>query len=221
VSGARTKRHCRHGRRACGRLFVASAAGQVPQKWVDGFYGGLMKLASRHGVPLAGGDMRKRRAVLAIGPRGYLVLGSCPRARRFGAPEAKPGDSIALALRSLLRMYIARKKCLNEKVKSETLYNLPSCSVDGNAAMESPGLAPEREPALPLGRNEHHNMPRGPDLRELARRFRSIPPRSGTPCRLASFINPRRNPSTHFVGPWPAALRQKTPQARRPWRNVA
>ena len=62
-----------------------------PQKWVNGFFGGLLKLARRYKVELAGGDT-------AQSPRGVLadiiVLGSVPRGRALLRSGARPGDQI-------------------------------------------------------------------------------------------------------------------------------
>jgi len=63
----------------------------VPQKWVDRFYSGLLKLASRHGAALAGGDT-------AQSPDGVLadimVIGSVPRGRAILRSSATVGDRI-------------------------------------------------------------------------------------------------------------------------------
>ncbi len=61
----------------------------LPQKWVDQFVGGLLKLAKRYSVPLAGGDT-------AHSPGGILadivVLGSAPAGKAILRSGAKPGD---------------------------------------------------------------------------------------------------------------------------------
>jgi thiamine-monophosphate kinase len=63
----------------------------LPQKWVDGFMRGLLKLASEHGVPLAGGDTAQSPAgVLA----DILVLGSAPKGKALLRSGAKVGDKI-------------------------------------------------------------------------------------------------------------------------------
>ena len=63
----------------------------LPQKWVDGFVRGLLKLARRYNVTLAGGDT-------AESPDGILadivVLGSVPRGTAIMRSGAKSGDAI-------------------------------------------------------------------------------------------------------------------------------
>ena len=62
---------------------------ELPQSWVDGFVKGFLKLASRHRVPLAGGDT-------AQSPDGVLadiiVLGSAPAGEAILRSGARPGD---------------------------------------------------------------------------------------------------------------------------------
>ena len=64
---------------------------ELPQKWVDDFLAGLLKLAKRHSVPLAGGDT-------AQSPDGILadivVFGSVPAGEAVLRSGAKPGDRI-------------------------------------------------------------------------------------------------------------------------------
>jgi thiamine-monophosphate kinase len=64
---------------------------KLPQKWVDEFTKGLLKLAQQFGVPLAGGDT-------AQSPSGVLadivVLGSVPRGKAVLRSGARPGDRI-------------------------------------------------------------------------------------------------------------------------------
>jgi thiamine-monophosphate kinase len=63
----------------------------LPQKWVDGFMHGLLKLATRVGVSLAGGDT-------AESPDGILadivVLGSVPTGKAILRSGARPGDRV-------------------------------------------------------------------------------------------------------------------------------
>ncbi|SRR6266404_572281 len=65
------------------------------QRWVDGFLAGLLKLAARFDVPLAGGDIAESPSVIAA---DIVVLGSVPRvggrSRALLRSGAKPGDSI-------------------------------------------------------------------------------------------------------------------------------
>jgi thiamine-monophosphate kinase len=63
----------------------------LPQTWVDGFLRGLLKLAGRFGVGLAGGDT-------AESPGGVLadimVLGSVPKGKAILRSGARAGDRI-------------------------------------------------------------------------------------------------------------------------------
>jgi thiamine-monophosphate kinase len=63
----------------------------LPQRWVDGFMHGLLSLARRFGISLAGGDT-------AQSPHGVLadimVLGSVPRGKAIFRSGAQPGDGI-------------------------------------------------------------------------------------------------------------------------------
>jgi thiamine-monophosphate kinase len=63
----------------------------LPQKWVDGFMRGLLALANRLGVSLAGGDT-------AQSPGGVLadivVMGSVPKGKAILRSGARPGDAI-------------------------------------------------------------------------------------------------------------------------------
>ncbi len=63
----------------------------LPQRWVDRFIAGFLRLAERFRVPLAGGDT-------ASSPKGILadivVLGSVPRGTAILRSGANPGDAI-------------------------------------------------------------------------------------------------------------------------------
>lgn len=64
---------------------------RLPQKWVDGFLRGFLKLAGAFCVPLAGGDTAESPAgVLA----DVVVLGSVPRGTAMLRSGAKPGDRV-------------------------------------------------------------------------------------------------------------------------------
>jgi thiamine-monophosphate kinase len=63
----------------------------LAQSWADGFLRGLLKLARRFSVPLAGGDIAQSPAgVLA----DIVVAGSVPRGLALLRSGAKPGDAL-------------------------------------------------------------------------------------------------------------------------------
>lgn len=71
-------------------LSLALPAGMA-QRWVDGFLRGLLKLAKRFNVPLAGGDIAQSPAgVLA----DIVVVGSVPQRKALLRSGARPGDAL-------------------------------------------------------------------------------------------------------------------------------
>lgn len=63
----------------------------LPQAWVDGFLRGLMRLAGKFGVVLAGGDTSESPGgVLA----DIVLLGSVPKGKAILRSGARPGDRI-------------------------------------------------------------------------------------------------------------------------------
>src|SRR5437868_6459001 len=64
---------------------------EIPQKWVDGFFSGFLKLAKRFEVPLAGGDTgESKKGIVA----DVMVVGSAPRGKAVRRSGARPGDLI-------------------------------------------------------------------------------------------------------------------------------
>jgi len=62
----------------------------LPQKWTNGFLRGLLALARRFGVQLAGGDLSQARDIVA----DIIVLGEVPAGRAILRSGARPGDRI-------------------------------------------------------------------------------------------------------------------------------
>lgn len=64
---------------------------KLPQSWVDGFFRGLLQLAGKFKVGLAGGDTAESPgAILA----DIVVLGTVPKGQAIRRTGARPGDGI-------------------------------------------------------------------------------------------------------------------------------
>ncbi|MBV8205429.1 MAG: thiamine-phosphate kinase [Acidobacteria bacterium] len=64
--------------------------GKLPRQWVDKFLAGLLHLARRHKVELAGGDISSAPVICA----DICVVGEVPRGTWLPRSGARPGDSI-------------------------------------------------------------------------------------------------------------------------------
>jgi thiamine-monophosphate kinase len=114
----------------------------LPQKWVDGFMRGLLNLAKRFEVSLAGGD-------IAESPEGILadimVLGSVPRGKAILRSGARPGDGIYVSGRlggsvaTLERMRVKPKRKL--KPHDFEAHFFPEPRIRLGRALREKGLA--------------------------------------------------------------------------------
>ncbi len=68
-----------------------AVAGDVPQKWVDRFLRGLLELAKKFGISLAGGDTAQSAGGIQA---DIVVVGSVPRGTAVLRSGAKAGDAI-------------------------------------------------------------------------------------------------------------------------------
>jgi thiamine-monophosphate kinase len=71
----------------------------LEQAWVDGFFRGLLRLARRFDVPLAGGDLAQSELRQAPGSPGrvladIVVVGAVPSGQAVLRSGARPGDTI-------------------------------------------------------------------------------------------------------------------------------
>jgi thiamine-monophosphate kinase len=62
----------------------------ITQKWLNGFLKGLLSLANRHKVQLAGGDISSARQITA----DIVVIGQVPAGKAILRSGARPGDRI-------------------------------------------------------------------------------------------------------------------------------
>ena len=66
---------------------------RTPQKWVDGFLDGFLRLAKKHRVTLAGGDTSGSKSGVVA---DVVVLGKVPTGRAIRRSGARPGDVICV-----------------------------------------------------------------------------------------------------------------------------
>ncbi|MFL6352745.1 MAG: thiamine-phosphate kinase [Bryobacteraceae bacterium] len=71
-------------------LVSLAVPAQLGSSWVDGFYKGLLRLAARYGVRLAGGDLARFEKVVA----DVMCCGRLPRGQAIRRSGAKPGHQI-------------------------------------------------------------------------------------------------------------------------------
>jgi len=71
-------------------LLSLALAPWVETRWVDGFYGGLLRLAGRTGTPLMGGDLAHAEKVMC----DIVVCGGVPRGKALRRDGARAGDAI-------------------------------------------------------------------------------------------------------------------------------
>ena len=110
---------------------------RTPQKWVDGFFEGLLELAREFDVPLAGGDTTQSPdRILA----DIVVLGSVPKGEAILRSRARPGD----------RLY-ATGALGGAAAETDFLYSRASHARGKARSMkQTEALAPQ--PQLPIGR---------------------------------------------------------------------
>ena len=71
-------------------LISLALPARLDEKWIDGFYKGVLALASQYNVTLAGGDLSKSKKVIA----DVMCCGRVPQGKALLRSGAKPGDGI-------------------------------------------------------------------------------------------------------------------------------
>jgi thiamine-monophosphate kinase len=71
-------------------LVSLAAARWVDERWIDGFYRGLLRLVRRTGTTLAGGDLARAERTMC----DVAVCGAVPRGKAIRRDGARPGDGI-------------------------------------------------------------------------------------------------------------------------------
>lgn len=98
---------------------------ELPQKWADRFLDGLLKLARRHKIELAGGDTAQSAGgVLA----DIVVTGSVPRGKALRRSGAKVGDQIYVT-GELGASAVALQLLASGKVKKRDVYPEPRIAI--------------------------------------------------------------------------------------------
>ena len=105
---------------------------KLPQKWVDSFLHGFLKLANQSGVVLAGGDTSQSPGgVLA----DVVVVGSVPKGKAIQRSGARPGDRIYVtgalgaAAATLDLLYTGQRKKLQAHLFPSHFFPQPRINV--------------------------------------------------------------------------------------------
>jgi len=71
-------------------LLSLAVSAALPERWIDAYYAGFLQLASRHQMPLLGGDLARADKIAC----DVVVCGSAPRGAALLRSGARPGDRI-------------------------------------------------------------------------------------------------------------------------------
>ncbi len=74
-------------------LLSLAVPADLPERWVDGFYKGLLALGKRARTPLAGGDLAHSDKIHC----DIIVCGAAPTGSALRRSGAKPGDAICVS----------------------------------------------------------------------------------------------------------------------------
>jgi thiamine-monophosphate kinase len=105
---------------------------KLPQKWVDQFLSGFLRLAKRYKVTLAGGDIAESKSGIVA---DIMVVGSVPRGKAILRSTAKPGDtvyvtgSLAASAATLKKFYQGKKINAKSDQHSRHFYPEPRVAV--------------------------------------------------------------------------------------------
>ena len=124
-------------------VFLSAALPRdVPQSWVVRFARGLIRLAEKFGVTLAGGDTSESpKGILA----DIIVIGAAPKGKSVLRSGAKPGDRIYVSGKlggsaaAVLRMQSNAKKRLNPRDYRRHFY--PEPRIELGRILREKGLA--------------------------------------------------------------------------------
>jgi len=112
---------------------------KTPQRWVDGFFDGLLKLANQFQVPLAGGDTSQSPDKILA---DIIVLGSVPKGKSILRSTARHGDRLFVtgelggAAAELDQLYSQTRN-----IRSTRLTPLPQPRINVGRVLRERGLA--------------------------------------------------------------------------------
>ncbi|MGH9602125.1 MAG: thiamine-phosphate kinase [Terriglobales bacterium] len=124
--------------------FVSLAVpGSLPQKWVDSFYKGLLALARKSGVELAGGDTAESPHGIAA---DIVVVGHAPAGKAVLRSGARAGDSIYVTgelggSAAILHQLESGKSVGSPRTKAVAAHFFPSPRVAVGRELRRRGLA--------------------------------------------------------------------------------
>jgi thiamine-monophosphate kinase len=112
---------------------------KTPRSWVDGFFTGLLKLARRYRVQLAGGDISSARQIVG----DIAVAGQAPASLAVLRSGARPGDRIYVTGRLGGSAAVLKQLLAGEPVRSAKArpYFYPEPRIEVGRRLQRRGLA--------------------------------------------------------------------------------
>jgi thiamine-monophosphate kinase len=180
-------------------LLSLAVGERTDQRWIDGFYSGLLRLARKSGATLAGGDLAHAEKTAC----DIVVCGAVPRGSALRRDGARPGDAIWVSGRlggSALGLETGKGKAWTRHLRPEPRLRLGVFlreRVHATAAMDlSDGLSLDLRRMALASRLEAHIDP--PPIFPGARLEQAI--HGGEDYELLFTVRPPTSVSARFEG---------------------